>query len=169
MVKLLNCYIIMEIREYSRRDLADVLQITRLAWKPIYASFKKLMGNKNFFAFYPDWEKYKVNQMKNFLNDSSIGKCVAVVDEKVVGFVVYEVDEKKQVAEIHNNAVNPAYQGNGIGPRLYKYVFKKMKESGVKSVVVRTGGDASHAQARRAYAKAGFNHELPTVKLYRTL
>jgi hypothetical protein len=39
----------------------------------------------------------------------------------------------------------------------------------MKCVTVETGGEESHAPARRAYAKAGFEAEFPMMRYYRKL
>ena len=38
-----------------------------------------------------------------------------------------------------------------------------MKSSGMQVATVATGGDPSHAPARRAYEKSGFNVQIPSV------
>ncbi len=44
-----------------------------------------------------------------------------------------------------------------------------MKEWGAEVATVSTGGDPSHAPARRAYGKAGFGPAIPSVALYKLL
>jgi len=44
-----------------------------------------------------------------------------------------------------------------------------MKARGVRFVRVLTGGDLGHAPARRAYEKAGFTRNLPSVTYYMEL
>jgi hypothetical protein len=39
----------------------------------------------------------------------------------------------------------------------------------MRVATVGTGGDPSHAPARRAYEKAGFDREIPSVWMYRPL
>ena len=41
--------------------------------------------------------------------------------------------------------------------------------AGMRAATVSTGGDDSHAAARRAYEKAGFSARIPSVWLCRTL
>jgi hypothetical protein len=42
-------------------------------------------------------------------------------------------------------------------------------KAGMRVATVGTGGDPSHAPARRAYEKAGFNLQIPSVWMYRKL
>jgi hypothetical protein len=44
-----------------------------------------------------------------------------------------------------------------------------MRDEGMRLATVSTGGDASHAPARRAYEKLGFGAGIPAVTLYKLL
>lgn len=73
------------------------------------------------------------------------------------------------VGEIGLNAVKPSYANRGIGTHMYTFAIERMKAAGMRVATVATGGDDSHAPARRAYQKAGFNVQIPSVWLCRTL
>jgi hypothetical protein len=63
-------------------------------------------------------------------------------------------------------AVHPEHQNH---ESVIKHVCaSKMKESGMKLAVVATGGDESHAPARKSYEKAGYTG-LPPVRYYKDL
>lgn len=51
---------------------------------------------------------------------------------------------------------------------MFQHVLAEMKAKGMKMVDVTTGGDSSHAPARRTYEKCGFT-ALPLVKYYKVL
>ena len=103
------------------------------------------------------------------LRDSGINVVVAELDGLVVGFADFYCHEQSGIGEIGNNAVHPDYQGRGIAGRLYEAVFERMRERGMRFAKVGTGLDPSHAPARRAYQKAGFDRERQTVTYYRDL
>ena len=84
-----------------------------------------------------------------------------------MGFITYELDEDK-TGEVQLLAVHPEYQNHGIGTELNTFALQKMKESGMKLAVVATGGDESHAPARKSYEKAGYTG-LPLVRYYKDL
>lgn len=65
--------------------------------------------------------------------------------------------------------MKPEFSGEGIGTKLYEFANDTMKAAGMIVATVATGGDNSHAPARRAYEKAGFNVQIPSVWYYRTL
>ena len=94
---------------------------------------------------------------------------VAQSGSEVVGFVAVRLDASTQVGEIGLNAVDPARAGNGIGTAMYELAVARMREAGMKVATVATGGDPSHAPARRAYRKAGFDAEIPSDWMCRKL
>lgn len=65
-------------------------------------------------------------------------------------------------------AVHPEYQNHGIGTELNLFALQKMKEGGMKIAELGTGGDESHAPARKSYEKAGYTG-LPLVRYYKDL
>jgi GNAT superfamily N-acetyltransferase len=65
--------------------------------------------------------------------------------------------------------VHPEHANRGIRVALYGLALARMKELGAALATVATGGDPSHAPARRAYEKAGFGPALPSVHLYKLL
>jgi GNAT superfamily N-acetyltransferase len=65
--------------------------------------------------------------------------------------------------------VQPAHAGLGIGTAMYEHVLARMRALGMAVATVGTGGDPSHAPARRAHEKAGFGPAIPSITLYRLL
>jgi GNAT superfamily N-acetyltransferase len=61
-------------------------------------------------------------------------------------------------------AVDPEFQGRGIGGALVEFAVAWMKEAGMSIAMIETGADPGHAPARRTYEKAGF--ELFSVARY---
>lgn len=68
-----------------------------------------------------------------------------------------------------DNAVDQGYTGRGIRSSLHRYVLNYLRMHGCTCAVVRTGLDAAHAPARRAYEKNGFVRSLSSVKYFRKL
>jgi ribosomal protein S18 acetylase RimI-like enzyme len=58
--------------------------------------------------------------------------------------------------EIYMVAVDPDFQGRGIGSALIEFAPCWMKEAGMSVAMVETGGDPGHERARHTYEKAGF-------------
>jgi len=159
-----------DIRPFQPADLPAMQEIRRLAFKPVFQSFRDIVGaeiGERAFA-HADAEQ---SRLLETLCGTGSGHPVFVVTvgDEVVGFVTYSLDEKKQVGEIGLNAMHPEHAGQGIGTAMYAFVLERMKSAGMKVATVGTGGDPSHAPARRAYEKVGFGLALPSVWLYRLL
>ena len=157
------------MRELRAADVETVVEIAVAAWEPIFAGFRRAMGEALFAAACPNWRQEKARQVRAACEPgSAAGVCVAEAGGRVVGFVTFHA-KASGIGEIGNNAVHPDFQGQGIGPRMYAHAFERLRAEGMRFVKVHTGGDPAHAPARRAYEKAGFATRLPTVDYYRTL
>ena len=87
----------------------------------------------------------------------------------MVGFVTFVILENQGLGEIGNNAVDPAYQGQGLGGALYQRVLDIFREHGLHCVKVVTRLDAPFASARAAYEGISFVPLVPCVEYYLTL
>ncbi len=159
----------LHIRPYSEGDLEDIVELSLLAWEPVFTVWQEILGPKLYpIAIYPDWRKSQKEVVEKGCTDEKVNTWVAIVDGNVVGFVAYELDEKSKTGEIRLIAVHPEHQNHGIGTELNTFALQKLKDGGMKLAVVATGGDKGHAPARRSYEKAGFTG-LPLVRYYKEL
>lgn len=155
------------LRPVTPDDIPALLDTAVSAWAPIFASFEDLLGVGIFDTVFPDWRSDKREQIASAcLGEYGAVVLVAELAGAPVGFVSYYVDSRRGIGEISNNAVAPDYQNRGIATRLYQRAISEMREAGVTVVKVQTGGDGSHAPARRAYEKAGFVRSLPGVTYF---
>ena len=160
----------LELRPYHESDRAELLDIAEAAWAPVFESFHSLLGPTIFDTAFPDWRMDKRGQIDSACSgDRGVHLVVADMGGRPVGFITYYLNESTRIAEIGNNAVHPDHQNAGIGARMYEHALAKMKEAGMKCARVTTGLDESHAPARRAYEKAGFDRSLPSVTYYKQL
>ena len=150
------------IRPFNNSDLYELITLTLLAFEPIFVSFEKILGPSIYPVIYPDWRKRQIEGVEKVSEDKKISLWVAEVDEKVVGYIAYEFYDDGS-AEVQLLAVHPEYQNHGIGTQLNSYALQRMRESGIKMAIVSTGGDESHAPARRTYEQAGYTG-LPLVR-----
>ncbi len=159
----------LQIRPLHNSDINDLLNLSLLAWEPVFTSWEKILGPKLYpLAIYPDWRKSQKEAIEKAFHNEKLITWVAEVDGKVVGFVVYELNEANKVGEVQLLAVHPDYQNHGIGTELNLFALQKLKESGMKLAVVGTGGDEGHAPARQSYEKAGYTG-LPLMRYYKEL
>ena len=159
----------LQIRPISNNDIEGVIQLSLLAWAPVFSSFKQVLGAQIYTALYPAWQKQQREVVERVCKDGDrFTTFVAQLDETVAGFIAYAVNSDEQTGEVELLAVHPDYQNHGIGTELNNFVLEKMRESGVRLAVVGTGGDPGHAPARRSYEKAGYTG-LPLVRYYKAL
>jgi len=72
------------------------------------------------------------------------------------------------MGEIYMVAVDPDFQGHGIGTALMEFALAWMKEAGMSIAMVETGGDPGHERARRTYEKVGFGL-FPVARYFKKL
>lgn len=158
-----------QIRQYAKDDLEAILRLSLLAWEPVFSAWAEILGPELYpIAIYPEWRKSQKEKVKIVCTDEKLNTWVSIVDENVVGFVAYGLDEKSKTGEVQMLAVHPENQNHGIGTALNVFALQKLKEGGMKLAVVGTGGDEGHAPARRSYEKAGYT-ALPLVRYYKDL
>ncbi len=157
-------------RPFEAGDLARLHDIREAAFKPVFASFRNLLGETIAGVALAGAEREQAELLDRVCDTGSADQVIAAeVGGEVVAFCAMSLDRDAQVGEIGLNAVHPDHQGRGIGTAMYDHVLAQMREAGMMVATVGPGGDASHAPARRAYEKAGFGPAIPSVYMYRSL
>jgi ribosomal protein S18 acetylase RimI-like enzyme len=157
-------------RQARPDDAARLDAIRRAAFAPVFASFRSILGDELYEAAQRQSDDAQGDLLASLLaGESGWTLYVAEARDELVGFVAVRLDTATKVGEIGLNAVDPAHAGRGIGTTMYEFAVARLQEGGMKVATVGTGGDPSHAPARRAYRKAGFETELPTVWMFRKL
>ena len=159
----------LHIRLVRANDVEDLVQLSLLAWEPVFSSFRQILGQAIYTLIWPEWKSSQRKIIETVCQESDKTTVwVAEVDGLVVGFLAYELHSQDKTGEVRLLAVHPDYQNRGIGTALNILALQKMKESGMLIAEVETGGDPSHAPARRAYEKAGYTG-LPFVRYFKDL
>ena len=108
-------------------------------------------------AFYPDhWRVSQQKAVEDVCAAEDTHVWVAVDAGSTVGFVAVKLDSESSMREVYMVAVDPDFQGHGIGTALMEFALAWMKDSGMSVAMVKTGSDPGHAPARRTYEKMGF-------------
>lgn len=158
------------IRPVKADDLPLLQDVRAAAFAPMFASFRSILGEELYqLAQARDDDAHGALLASMIAPDSTWEVFVAELGTAVVGFVSVQLNREKQIGEIGLNAVHPDHAGRGIGTAMYDFALARMKEAGMRVATVGTGGDPSHAPARRAYEKTGFTTAIPSVWLYRLL
>ena len=158
------------LRPAGTDDLPRLEEVRQAAFAPVFASFRSILGEDIYNLAQAREDEAQGALLAALLAPASRWEVyIADLDGVVVGFVSVQLNLDTQVGEIGLNAVHPAYAGKGIGTAMYDFAITRMKEVGMRVATVATGGDASHAPARRAYEKAGFTVQIASVWLCRKL
>src|SRR5687768_16845872 len=145
------------LRPAGADDLPRLEEVRQAAFAPVFASFRSILGEDIYNLAQAREDEAQGALLASLLAPASCWEVyVANRAGVVVGFVSLQIRKDTQVGEIGLNAVQPAYAGKGVGTEMYAFAITRMKEAGMRVATVATGGDASHAPARRAYEKAGF-------------
>jgi GNAT superfamily N-acetyltransferase len=160
----------LRFRASRPEDTARLQAIRRAAFAPVFASFRSLLGDEIYELAQRREDEAQEGLLTSLLaGDPSWSLYVVESGGEIVGFVAVRLDREKQLGEIGLNAVDPARARKGIGTAMYEFAVQRMKQAGMKVATVATGGDPSHVSARRAYRKAGFLAEIPSVWMCRKL
>lgn len=158
-----------QIRPYNPSDLPAILDLSILAWEPVFTAWQQILGPQLYpVAIYPNWRESQKEVVAAICRDEKMYCWVADVDGQAAGFIVYELNLTSKVGEVQLLAVHPDFQNHGIGTDLNLFALNKLTEAGMKVAVVGTGGDDGHAPARRSYEKAGYTG-LPLMRYYKEL
>ncbi len=146
----------MEIEPYDDSRLDAVVRLSLRAWEPVFESIEKAMGSDIFREQHPDWRVTQRSAVESVCSDDDSHVWVAAEGARTVGFVALKLHPGERMGEIHMIAVDPDFQRRGIAAALTRHSLAWLKEAGMTTVVVDTGGDPGHAPARRTYESAGF-------------
>ncbi len=160
----------LSVRRANEGDAAHVEDVRRAAFAPVFGSFRAILGEEISQVTQARDDQAQAEYLTSLLEpDSGWELYVAEQAGVVVGFVSVQLNEQTSIGEIGLNAVHPDRASAGIGTAMYNVVLERLRRAGMRVATVSTGGDASHAPARRAYEKAGFTVGIPSVWLCQAL
>ena len=155
-----------EFRPVRPDEKELIANIAVKAWQPIYANYRRMLGDEIFDTLHPGWEEQKAGQVRRAAEQRPDCVYVTEVDGEVVGFTTFTLHHDTQMGEIGNNAVDPECQSQGVGSWQHEQVLQIMRERGMRFAQVTTGTDESHAPARRSYEKVGFDRSVASVTYF---
>jgi len=161
-------YIQPQIRPYNDQDAEAVVGLSLRAWEPVFASIEQALGSEIFEQLHPDWRVSQRQAVEDTCAAQKIRVWVAETEARAVGFVAVELHPERSLGEIYMLAVDPDYQGSGIGTALSEFTLAWIKDAGMVVAMVETGGDPGHAAARRTYEKVGCT-QLPIARYFKKL
>jgi ribosomal protein S18 acetylase RimI-like enzyme len=157
-----------EIRPVTADDVDQVVEFSLRAWRPVFDSFRAVLGDRVYTRVYPDWSASQAAAVRSVCLDQDMDVFVAEEAGKVVGYVVVAFHQDPPKGEIDMIAVDPDFQRRGHGAMLTSFALRHIASRGMPLATVATGGDPGHAPSRRLYEAAGFV-ALPLVRYYKPL
>ena len=157
------------IEPYNPHHLDAVVRLSLRAWTPVFDSIQKAMNADVYRAFYPDhWRVSQQKAVEDVCAAEDTNVWIAIDAGSTVGFIAVKLHLEDSMGEIYMVAVNPDFQGHGIGSALIEFALDWMKDAGMSVAMVETGGDAGHAPARHTYEKVGFEL-FPVARYFKKL
>jgi GNAT superfamily N-acetyltransferase len=157
-----------DIRDYRPTDEQRVVELALRAWAPVFASLERELGDDIFLRLHGDWRRYQEQAVRDTLADAETHVWVAEGDAGVVGFAAAHLHRDRLLGEISMLAVDPDQQRGGSGTALTEVATGWLRDSGMRVAMVETGGDPSHAQARRIYERTSYTL-LPVARYFKAL
>jgi len=156
------------IAAYSPEQADAVVALSLRAWEPVFASIEEALEPEVYRGFYP--EGWSVAQSAAVLEAcaTSDSAWIAITGSQVIGFVTVKLNQEARIGEIYMIAVDPPFQGQGIGRALTEFGLGWMKQAGMAIAMVETGAGAGHESARRTYERSGFRI-LPIARYFKKL
>ena len=159
----------MRIEPYNSCHSDVVMQLSLRAWAPVFDSIQKVLNTEVYREFYPEgWRASQQKAIKDVCTAEDTHVWVAIAADAIIGFIAVKLDPASEMGEIYMIAVEPDFQGRGIGSALIEFALAWMKDAGMSVAMVETGGDPGHAPARHTYEKAGFEL-LPIARYFKKL
>lgn len=156
------------IRSFNDRDTDAIVRLSLRAWAPVFPSIERAIGPEIYGVLTPDWRASQQQAVEAVCAADTTSVWVTEVEETPVAFVAVELRREQRIGEISMLAVDPDYQGRGIGSSLTDFALDWIKGAGMRVAMVETGADPGHAAARRTYDKTGFTH-VPIARYFKKL
>jgi ribosomal protein S18 acetylase RimI-like enzyme len=155
------------IRPLTSTDLEAVVDLSLLAWEPVFDSFEKILGTEIFDLLHrPHWRAVQAADVRaNCLAEGAESFVATTPDDVPVGFVVLHPGQDEPVGVVEMLAVHPEHQRRGHGRALMELAMQRLSDQGFPVINVGTGGDPGHAPARALYEALGFRG-VPVVAYY---
>jgi GNAT superfamily N-acetyltransferase len=159
----------MQIEPYKPQQLDAVISLSLRAWTPVFDSIQEAMDANVYQVFYPDnWRVSQQKAVEDVCVAEDTNVWVAIASGSPVGFIAVKLHSEDSMGEIYMVAVDPDFQGQGIGTTLIEFALDWMKDTGMSIAMVETGGDPGHAVARHTYEKVGFGL-FPVARYFKKL
>jgi len=159
----------MQIEPYDPRSLMLLFVFREGPGLRSLIRFRRRWTRSVYQAFYPNhWRVSQQKAVEDVCAAEDTNVWVAIDAASTVGFVAVKLHSEDSMGEIYMVAVDPDFQGRGIGSALIEFALAWMKDAGMSIAMVETGGDPGHERARHTYEKVGFEL-FPVARYFKKL
>ncbi|MGI6543124.1 MAG: GNAT family N-acetyltransferase [Limnochordia bacterium] len=149
----------MLIRHYREDDSVAIARITAAAWPEVSIAAMReqrygVLGNT-------PWAEQKAHAILARFRAHPEWTVIAEIDGQVVGYASYTIALQGDLGVVGDNAVDPEWQGRGIGAALIRTVIQRLIDAGVRALEV--SAFSHNAAARRVYERCGFKEMAVSV------
>jgi len=144
----------MQIRKAQIKDLKEIDEIYKEGILDEERNQSPRKSKEEVLKELEEFKKYRLNGLKKAINSSKEKFLVCEEQNKLIGFGVAVLSNKKRSAEIALIYLRREQRGKGIGKIIFKELFKWLKEKGEKKVIVTM--DITNTPSINLHKKAGF-------------
>jgi ribosomal protein S18 acetylase RimI-like enzyme len=125
------------IRPYRSEDLDRLKEITAICFDGV--SIDRNIEEKFGPIGDQDWRFRKLRHIDADVSGEN-ARCVFVFDEQnqVLGYITTRLDHDSRIGWIPNMAVDPKYQGRGLGRKLMEHALEFMRSQGMEAAKIET-------------------------------
>lgn len=161
--------VMLSIQPYSTEHRKAVLDVSRLAWAPVFPLTSSVVPAFVYDSFYPNgWEARHIADMATLLDEEPHNVDIAFDESVLAGWVCTRLHPEDRMGEVYVLAVDPGRQRRGVGAALIAHASGRAREAGMRMMMVETGDDPGHAPSRAAYESAGFER-WPVARYFKEL
>ena len=148
----------------EEKYIDNCIRVGIRAWEAVHKFYAACIGEDLHEELFGSWQETKTESIRQTWAD---GAFVALADDRVVGYVIYKINNI--LGKIQDNAVDPDFWGQGINTKLGEAALDAMRSAGCKYAAADIKLGEGGVQARRSYGKLGFERNLPAIMYYQRL
>lgn len=141
------------IRLFRPDDLQRLKELTTICFDGV--SIDRNIEDKFGSIGDQDWRFRKLRHIDaDVAGDNARGVFVCEDDGQIVGFITTRLDRDSRIGWIPNMAVDPKYQGRGLGRRMMEHALEFMRAEGMEAAKIETL--EQNPVGSRFYPEVGF-------------
>ena len=123
------------IRPYRSEDLDRLKEITAICFDGV--SIDRNIEEKFGPIGDQDWRFRKLRHIDADVSGEN-ARCVFDEQNQVLGYITTRLDHDSRIGWIPNMAVDPKYQGRGLGRKLMEHALEFMRSQGMEAAKIET-------------------------------